>query len=40
LVWKTGHNHAGSVGKQVNTYPVTGLDCSEQTRVCLGGNRW
>ena len=26
LVWKTGHNHAGGVGKQVNTYPVTGLD--------------
>jgi hypothetical protein len=26
LVWKTGHNHAGSVGKQVNTYPVIALD--------------
>jgi hypothetical protein len=28
-VWETGHNHAGSVGKQVNTYAVTALDLPE-----------
>ena len=33
LVWKTGHNHAGSAAKQVNRHPVTGLTSFQRCSV-------